>query len=113
MKNTPKHMNEEDVAVLGFHILRGRKTMLSNRNVDCFIEGYKACNDELVLRFADFLKREGNYYLNEYKDKRKESCAYSGQPLTRKHTEEFVAAEQLGTLLLKAAELVKKYNILN
>lgn len=112
MKNTPKHMNSEDVAVLAFHHLRATRN-LSNRNVDCFIEGYKACNDPLVHDFAKFLEREGNYYLKEYADRRRESCGYSGQPLTRKHTEEFVAAEQLGTLLLKAAKLIREYKILN
>lgn len=112
MKNTPKHMNAEEVATLAFFHLRGTK-MLSNRNVDCFIAGYKACNDVLVHKFADFLQREGEYYLTEYADKRREACGYSGQPLTRKHREEFVAAEQLGSLLQKAAELIKKHNILN
>lgn len=112
MKNEPKRMNAEEVAILAFMNLRGTKN-LSNRNVDCFMQGYKACNDVLVHNFAGFLKREGEYYLNEYADRRRESCGYSGQPITRKHREEFVAAEQLGSLLLKAAELVKQHNILN
>lgn len=105
-------MNAEEVATLAFFHLRGRK-MLSNRNVDCFIDGYKACNDVLVHKFADFLQREGEYYLTQYADNRRESCSYSGQPLTRKHTEEFVAAEQVGTLLKKAAELIRQYKILS
>lgn len=112
MKNTPKHMNSEDVAVLAFHHLRGTRN-LSNRNVYCFIEGYKACNDPLVHDFAKFLEREGHYYQEEYANRRRESCGYAGQPLTRKHTEEFVSAEQLGTLLLKAAKLIREYKILN
>lgn len=112
MKNTPKHMTAEDVAMLAFLHLRGTRN-LSNRNVDCFVQGYKACNDVLTLDFGKFLEKEGHYYLEQYADRRRESCAYSGQPLTRKHREEFVAAEQLGTLLLKAAELIKQHNILN
>ncbi len=112
MKNTPKHMNDEELSILAFLMLRGTPR-LSNRNIGCFIQGYKACNDVLVLDFAKFLEREGHYYLEQYADRRRESCSYSGQPLTRKHRGEFVAAEQLGTLLLKAAELIKQYNILN
>ncbi len=112
MKNTPKHMNEEELSVLAFLLLRGTPR-LSNRNIECFMQGYKACNDVLVHNFAKFLEQEGHYYLEQYADLRRESCAYSGQPLTRKHREEFVAAEHLGTLLLKAAELIKQNNILN
>lgn len=112
MKNTPKHMNSEDVALLAFSFLRGTPH-LSNRNVDCFIEGYKACNDVLVHNFAKFLEQEGHYYRDQYRESRVESCGYSGQPITKKHQEEFKAAKEVGELLLKAAELVKQHNILN
>lgn len=105
-------MNEEEMSILAFLQLRGTPR-LSSRNVDCFMQGYKACNDVLVHNFDKFLEREGRYYQSEYIESRKESCAYSGQPITRKHQEEFAAAEQLGSLLLKAAELIKKHNILN
>ena len=105
-------MNEEELSILAFLHLRGTPR-LSTRNVDCFVQGYKACNDVLTQNFGKFLEREGHYYQSEYIERRKEVCAYSGQPLTRKHREEFVAAEQLGSLLLKAAELIKEHNILN
>ncbi len=112
MKNTPKHMNADDVEILAYHSLRGTP-LLSNRNIDCFVQGYKACNDVLVLNFGQFLEKEGAYYKDGYISKRHEICGYSGQPITQKHLEEFEAAKKVGDLLLEAAKLIKKYNILN
>lgn len=112
MKNDPKHMNADDVEILAYHTLRGTP-LLSNRNIDCFIQGYKACNDVLVHSFGQFLEREGEYYKDGYIQKRKEVCGYSGQPITEKHLAEFDAAKKVGELLLQAAKLIKQHNILN
>lgn len=111
MKNTPKHMNAEELAVLAFLILRGTPR-LSNINVDCFMEGYEACNNVLVHKFGDFLLSEAEYYSSEYEAKRREACGYSGQPITTKHDEEFVAAKRVASLLKQAGEIIKQYNLL-
>jgi hypothetical protein len=69
--------------------------------------------DYFANEFADFLIQEGNYYQSEYQDRRSTSCAYSGQPITQKHLAEFEAAKEVGSLLLKAAEIIKQFHILN
>ena len=47
-KNTPFEMDDEDVAMLAMATLRGTGK-LNDKNVDCFVQGYKACLDALCI----------------------------------------------------------------
>ena len=105
-------MSNEEIEILALRWARNNR-LLNNRNVDCFIEAIHIVRDYFAHEFADFLAQEGNYYCNDYKERRIDSCAYSGQPITRQHQEEFNAAKELGELLLKASDLVRQHNILN
>ena len=48
VKNTPLDMNADDVALLAMSRLRG-SGRLSDKNVDCFVDGYKACQAALHM----------------------------------------------------------------
>lgn len=104
-------MSEEDIAILAFLSLKGTPK-LSNRNIECFIQGYRSCNNALVHKFGEVLRREGEYYLHRYKEKRIEALGYSGMYIESKHFEEFKAAEKLGELLLEASKLIQDNSIL-
>lgn len=62
-KNTPFDMDADDVAMLAMLRLRG-SGRLNDKNVDCFIEGYKTCMQALYMptRLIPVLQ----YHLNEY-----------------------------------------------
>ena len=46
-KNTPFEMDADDVAMLAMATLHG-SGKLNDKNVDCFISGYKSCLDALT-----------------------------------------------------------------
>ena len=48
VKNTPLDMNADDVTLLAMAKLRG-SGKLNDKNVDCFIQGYKSCSDALTI----------------------------------------------------------------
>lgn len=48
VKNTPLAMDADDVALLAMAQLRGGGK-LNDKNVDCFIQGYKSCSDALTI----------------------------------------------------------------
>lgn len=48
VKNTPLAMDADDVALLAMAQLRG-SGKLNDKNVDCFIQGYKSCSDALTI----------------------------------------------------------------
>lgn len=48
VKNTPLTMDADDVALLAMAQLRG-SGKLNDKNVDCFIQGYKSCSDALTI----------------------------------------------------------------
>lgn len=48
VKNTPLAMDADDVTMLAMAHLRG-SGKLNDKNVDCFIQGYKACTDALAI----------------------------------------------------------------
>lgn len=48
VKNLPLDMNADEVALLAMSRLRG-SGRLSDKNVDCFIDGYKACQEALYM----------------------------------------------------------------
>lgn len=48
VKNTPLAMDADDVALLAMAQLRG-SGKLNDKNVDCFIQGYKICSDALTI----------------------------------------------------------------
>lgn len=109
----PRHINEEELEVLALRWARGQtRRILNNVNVDCYIAGFKAAHDVLYHQFGKFLLEEAEYYKKEYSRERKESCAYSGIPLTTHHSQEFKAAEEVGELLEQAGRKILESKLL-
>ena len=61
VKNTPLAMDADDVTLLAMANLRG-SGKLNDKNVDCFIQGYKTCSDALTIesRLIPVLKYHHN-----------------------------------------------------
>lgn len=74
-KNAPFDMDADDVAMLAMARLRG-SGKLNDKNVDCFIQGYKACSDALhiVTRLIPVLK----YHQKQFSEVEKGIADYIG-----------------------------------
>jgi hypothetical protein len=51
LKNKPLYMENDEIELLAMHRLRNDKNKLNDKNVDCFISGYKKC--QLALEDLD------------------------------------------------------------
>lgn len=84
-------MDADDVAMLAMAMLRG-SGRLNDKNVDCFIEGYKACMQALYV--PKLLIPVLQYHLNEYPKTRENiDLAIGYADLRRGYTEEEAARE--------------------
>lgn len=109
-KNTPFDMDADDVAMLAMLRLRG-SGRLNDKNVDCFIEGYKTCMQALYMptRLIPVLQ----YHLNEYSKTRENiELAIVCSDLRRGYTEEEAArikfAEKITPVLKSLIELLNE-----
>lgn len=105
-------MSEEDVEILALRWARGQRC-LSNRNVNCFVAGLEMARQWLINNLSEFLQDEGQYLLNEYREKRISDLGYSGIPLSEKHRKEFNGAKEVGDLLIEASRIMKENKVLN
>lgn len=111
-KVNSRHLTEEEVEVLALRAVRRRPYNASMRCFDCFIQGFQTATEDEKKDFASFLEREAEYYAKEYEERRRESCAYIGQPMTTEILAEFKAASLLSEKLKEAAVLMRQYKIL-
>ena len=109
-KNTPFDMDADDVAMLAMAVLRG-SGRLNDKNVDCFIEGYKTCMQALYMptRLIPVLQ----YHLDEYSKTRENiDLAIGYADLRRGHTEEEATrikyAEKITPVLESLIELLNE-----
>ena len=109
-KNTPFDMDADDVAMLAMSHLRG-SGKLNDKNVDCFIEGYKTCMQALYMpkrlipilqyHYKEFSKVEEDIDLNiGYADLRRGH--------TSEETSRIKQAEKLTEALKKLIEVLEE-----
>lgn len=108
--NTPFDMDADDVAMLAMAMLRG-SGRLNDKNVDCFIEGYKICMQALYV--PKLLIPVLQYHLNEYSKTRENiDLAIGYADLRRGHTEEETArikyAEKITPILKSLIEVLNE-----
>jgi uncharacterized protein YfbU (UPF0304 family) len=109
----PRRITAEELEVLALRWARSQPgRILNNINVDCYIAGFKAAQEELYYKFGQFLIEEGRYYQHEFIEKRIESCGYSGIPLTSKHDAEFENAKEIGEMLEEIGMKIVKTKLL-
>lgn len=109
-KNTPFDMDADDVAMLAMAMIRG-SGRLNDKNVDCFIEGYKTCMQALCV--PKLLIPVLQYHLNEYSKTRENiDLAIGYADLRRGHTEEETArikyAEKITPILKSLIEVLNE-----
>ena len=109
----PRRINSEELELMALRWARGQAgRILNNINVDCFIAGFKAAHDALYYHFGNFLIEEGQYFQYEYPQKRINGCGSSGNPLSRKHDDEFEKAKEIGEKLEELGRLFNEYKLL-
>lgn len=109
-KNLRK-MSDEDIEIIALRFAK-EKYLLTNRNVNCFIDGLKMARQWLIENLPQFLEEEGLFMQNEYSRSRINALANSGCPVMSTHHIEFEAAKEVGALLLEASRLMTDYNVL-
>lgn len=110
VKNTPLAMNGDEVALLAMSRLRG-SGRLSDKNVDCFIDGYKACQD--ALQNPQKLIPILQHHLGKFSKVRQDIDDYIGYAdLRRGHTDEETEkikyAEEIAEAIKPLIELLQK-----
>ncbi len=110
VKNTPLAMNADEIALFAMSRLRG-SGRLSDKNVDCFIDGYKACTE--ALQNPQKLIPALQYHLDKFSKVRQDIDDYIGYAdLRRGHTEEETEriryAEEIAEAIKPLIELLQK-----
>lgn len=109
----PRRISDEELELLALRWARSQpRRFLNNVNVDCFIAGFKYAQEMLVKEFGDFLIAEGQYYQFAYTKERIDACGFAGIPLTKRHSQEFSDAEEIGQLLEDVGIKYKESQIL-
>lgn len=109
----PRRITDEQIDLMALRWARAQAgRYLNNINIDCFVAGFKACQEAVKFEFGNLLMEEGQYYQHQYAKDRMESIANSGSPLTNTHSKEFDQAEQFGSELEKLGRDYKFYCIL-
>lgn len=106
-----RRLSEDDVEIIALRWARDNHH-LTTRNVNCFIAGFEVARQWLISHFAELLQDEGLYYQNDYSWQRISDLGNAGVPLSPDHNREFVAAQEVGELLIEASRLMSKNKVL-
>lgn len=110
VKNTPLAMDADDVALLAMARLRG-SGKLNDKNVDCFIQGYKTCTEALfmVTKLIPILK----YHHKQFSEVEKGIADYIGNADLRRgynaeERDRIERAEKIADAMQKLIEVLEE-----
>lgn len=110
VKNTPLAMDADDVALLAMARLRG-SGKLNDKNVDCFIQGYKTCTEALymVAKLIPILK----YHHKQFSEVEKGIADYIGYADLRRgynaeERDRIERAEKIADAMQKLIEVLEE-----
>jgi hypothetical protein len=104
-----KHKSEAAILQYAAERLYGQKS-LTQKNVECFISGFKCAMHEVQEPLADVLQKRGDYWVNKLRAQKEQDCGYAdlrGRDYQRV-MDEVSRYEEIGQMCLTLAEKLRQ-----